>query len=35
MNKHTMYVVLVTAVVTLVLAPKLRQLPIVNKLPSL
>lgn len=35
MNKHTMTVVAVTVVVTLVLAPKLRQLPVVSKLPTL
>lgn len=35
MNKHTMYVVVVTAIVVLVLAPKLRTLPGVNKLPTI
>jgi hypothetical protein len=35
MNKHTMMVVGVTAVLTLILAPKLRQLPLVSKLPTL
>ena len=35
MNKKTMYTVAVTAVVVLILAPKLRSLPVVNKLPTL
>jgi hypothetical protein len=34
MNQKTLMVVLVTAVVTLVLAPKLRSLPGVSKLPT-
>lgn len=34
MNQKTLMVVLVTAVVTLVLAPKLRALPGVSKLPT-
>lgn len=35
MNKKTMTVVLVTAVVVLVLDNRLRSLPVVSKLPSL
>lgn len=35
MNKKTMYTVAITAVVVLVLAPKLRSLPGVSKLPTL
>jgi hypothetical protein len=35
MNKKTMTVVLVTAVVVLMLDARLRQLPLVNKIPSL
>lgn len=34
MNKKTLIVVGVTAVVVLVLASRLRQLPLVNKLPT-
>lgn len=34
MNQKTMITVAVTAILVLVLAPKLRQLPIVNKLPT-
>jgi len=34
MNKKTIYVVIGTAVVTLVLANKLRSLPLVDKLPT-
>lgn len=35
MNKKTMYTVAITAVVVLVLAPKLRSLPGLNKLPTI
>ncbi len=35
MNKKTMTVVLVTAVVVLMLDTRLRQLPVVGKIPSL
>lgn len=35
MNKRTMTVIAVTVVVTLIVAPKLRQLPVVSKLPTL
>lgn len=35
MNKKTMTVVLVTAVVVLMLDSRIRQLPLVNKIPSL
>lgn len=35
MNKKTATVVIVTAVITLVLADKLRSLPVVGKLPTL
>ncbi len=34
MNKKTMTVVLITAVVVLIFASKIRNLPLVNKLPS-
>lgn len=34
MNQKTMIVVAITALVTLVLAPKLRSLPGVSKLPT-
>lgn len=34
MNKKTMTVVLITAVVVLIFASKIRALPLVNKLPS-
>jgi hypothetical protein len=34
MNQKTMIIVAVTAILTLVLASKLRQLPLVNKLPT-
>ena len=34
MDKKTVIIVGVTAVVVLVLAPKLRQLPLVSKLPT-
>lgn len=34
MDKKTMTIVLVTAVIVLIAAPKLRQLPGVNKLPT-
>jgi hypothetical protein len=34
MNQKTMIVVAVTAVVTLVLANKLRSLPLLNKIPT-
>ena len=35
MNKQTMWIVAVTAIVVLVLAPRIRQLPGVNKLPTI
>lgn len=35
MNKKTMYTIAATAIVVLILAPKLRSLPGVNKLPTL
>ena len=34
MNKHTIMIALVVAVITLALAPKLRSLPLVNKIPT-
>ena len=34
MSKNTMTIVAITVLVTLVLAPKLRQLPVVGKLPT-
>lgn len=34
MNQKTVWVVVVTAIVVLVLAPRLRALPIVNKIPT-
>lgn len=34
MNKKTMTVVLITAVVVLIFATKIRSLPLVSKLPS-
>lgn len=34
MNKKTLMIVGVTAVVVLVLAPRLRELPLVSKLPT-
>lgn len=34
MNQKTLMVVAITAVIVLVLAPKLRTLPVVNKLPT-
>lgn len=34
MNQKTMTVVAITVIVTLILAPKLRQLPVVGKLPT-
>lgn len=34
MPKKTVMIVVVTVLVTLVLAPKLRSLPIINKLPT-
>lgn len=34
MDKKTLTIVVVTALVVLVIAPKLRQLPGVNKLPT-
>jgi hypothetical protein len=35
MNKKTVMIVLVTAVIVLLVAPRLRQLPVVNKLPTI
>lgn len=35
MNKKTITIVLVTALAVLILAPKLRQIPLVDKLPTL
>lgn len=35
MNKNTMIIVAVTAIIVLIVAPKLRQLPGVNKLPTI
>lgn len=34
MNQKTIILIVVTAIVTLVLAPKLRSLPGVNKIPT-
>lgn len=34
MNQKTMITIAVTAVVVLIIAPKLRQLPVVSKLPT-
>lgn len=34
MDKKTLTIVAITAIVTLIVAPKLRQLPGVNKLPT-
>lgn len=34
MNQKTIIIVVVTVVVTLALAPKLRSLPVVNKIPT-
>jgi hypothetical protein len=34
MNQKTLIVVAVTAIVVLIMAPKLRQLPLVNQLPT-
>jgi hypothetical protein len=34
MNKKTVYVVIATAIVVLMVAPRLRQLPGVSKLPT-
>lgn len=34
MNQKTLMVVVITAVVVLIAAPKLRQLPVVGKLPT-
>jgi hypothetical protein len=34
MNKKTVYVVVITAIVVLMVAPRLRALPGVNKLPT-
>jgi len=34
MNQKTLMIVAVTAVIVLIVAPKLRQLPVVNKLPT-
>lgn len=34
MDKKTMYAVIITAVIVLMVAPRLRQLPGVNKLPT-
>lgn len=35
MDKKTLTIVVVTALAVLILAPKIRQLPLVNKLPTL
>jgi hypothetical protein len=35
MNKKTLMIVGVTAVVVLIVAPRLRQLPLVDKLPTI
>jgi hypothetical protein len=34
MNQKTLMIVVVTAVIVLIAAPKLRSLPVVNKLPT-
>lgn len=34
MNQKTMIVVAVTAIIVLMIAPRLRQLPVVSKLPT-
>lgn len=34
MNQKTLIIVAVTAIITLILAPKLRALPVVSKLPT-
>lgn len=35
MNKNTMWIVAITAVIVLLIAPRLRQLPGVNRLPTI